>query len=165
MNKDFILKVTTGRFHFMIATLMRLSDCPECPIRDTQAYVWFSELMYLQHGRMLAFHCNQICGLRLDGGTYLDGKKRTCLTPWKKLDLLEFYYYPRWENRCVFELNLCKILRSSALLSPFLQVKSSSGCHPHVNLVKEEEKCIKDLLLLKSHKVTGELIQFLNCIF
>ncbi|XP_047432481.1 secretin receptor isoform X2 [Mugil cephalus] len=34
------------------------------------------------------------------------------------------------------------------------QANSSPGCHPHVNLVREEEKCMKDLLLLKSHKAT-----------
>ncbi|XP_068446319.1 secretin receptor [Clinocottus analis] len=32
------------------------------------------------------------------------------------------------------------------------QAKSSSWCQPHVNLVKEEEKCTADLLLYKSHK-------------
>ncbi|XP_054479952.1 secretin receptor [Anoplopoma fimbria] len=34
------------------------------------------------------------------------------------------------------------------------QAKSSSECHSHVNLVKEEEKCMTDLLLFKSHKAT-----------
>ncbi len=58
-----------------------------------------------------------------------------------------------------------KILRKSALLLYYLQAKLSLGCHPHINLVKEEEKCMKDLLLLKSHKATGELRQFLNCVF
>ncbi|KAM8903588.1 secretin receptor isoform 3-T3 [Spinachia spinachia] len=36
----------------------------------------------------------------------------------------------------------------------FPQVKSSSGCHPHINLVKEEEKCIADLLLYKPERAT-----------
>ncbi|KAM9767000.1 secretin receptor [Menidia menidia] len=35
----------------------------------------------------------------------------------------------------------------------FPQVKKSSGCHPHVSLVKDEEKCKQDLLLL-SQKAT-----------
>lgn len=37
----------------------------------------------------------------------------------------------------------------------FLQAKSSLGCHSHFDLVNEEEKCMNDLLLFKSHK-TGE---------
>uniref|UniRef100_UPI0037E71D6E secretin receptor-like n=1 Tax=Semicossyphus pulcher TaxID=241346 RepID=UPI0037E71D6E len=35
-----------------------------------------------------------------------------------------------------------------------VQAKSLSGCHPHVNHVKEEEKCMKDLLLIQSRKAT-----------
>ncbi|XP_034408741.1 secretin receptor [Cyclopterus lumpus] len=34
------------------------------------------------------------------------------------------------------------------------QAKSSSGCNPHVNLVKEEERCMADMLLYKSHNAT-----------
>ncbi|KAM3584845.1 uncharacterized protein V6R79_000623 [Siganus canaliculatus] len=34
------------------------------------------------------------------------------------------------------------------------QAKSSSGCQSHVNLMREEEKCMKDLLLLNSHAAT-----------
>lgn len=49
-------------------------------------------------------------------------------------------------------------LRSSALLFAHLQAKSSSGCHPHIHLVKEEERCIADLLLYKSERATGEFI-------
>ncbi|KAM9836021.1 secretin receptor [Aulostomus maculatus] len=42
------------------------------------------------------------------------------------------------------------------LIGVFLmpQVKWSSGCHPHVHLVKEEEECMKDLQRFKSHKTT-----------
>ncbi|XP_061571541.1 secretin receptor [Cololabis saira] len=34
------------------------------------------------------------------------------------------------------------------------QAKLSLGCHPHVNLVNDEEKCIQDLLLFNSNKAT-----------
>ncbi|KAA8579568.1 hypothetical protein FQN60_006661, partial [Etheostoma spectabile] len=34
------------------------------------------------------------------------------------------------------------------------QAKSSSWCHPHVHLAKEEEQCVADLLLFKSQKAT-----------
>ncbi|KAM8722682.1 secretin receptor [Acanthopagrus schlegelii] len=34
------------------------------------------------------------------------------------------------------------------------QAKSSSECHPHGHILKEEEKCMKDLLLLNSYKAT-----------
>uniref|UniRef100_A0A672YC48 Secretin receptor-like n=1 Tax=Sphaeramia orbicularis TaxID=375764 RepID=A0A672YC48_9TELE len=37
----------------------------------------------------------------------------------------------------------------------FLQVKSSTGCHPHVDLVKEEERCMKEQLLLNTDKATN----------
>ncbi|XP_059183695.1 secretin receptor isoform X2 [Centropristis striata] len=52
--------------------------------------------------------------------------------------------------------NLSDTMRKVGLIGVLLlpQVKSSSGCHPHVHLVKEEEKCITDLLLFKSHKAT-----------
>uniref|UniRef100_A0A1A8BUE0 Secretin receptor n=2 Tax=Nothobranchius TaxID=28779 RepID=A0A1A8BUE0_NOTKA len=50
-----------------------------------------------------------------------------------------------------------KVVLLGVLLLP--QGKSSSGCHPHVSLVREEEKCLKDLL--KSHKVIDNIS--LNC--
>ncbi|XP_044044448.1 secretin receptor [Siniperca chuatsi] len=52
--------------------------------------------------------------------------------------------------------NLSDTMKKAGLIGVLLlpQVTSSSRCHPHVNLVKEEEKCMKDLLLLKSHKAT-----------
>nr|XP_040032626.1 secretin receptor isoform X1 [Gasterosteus aculeatus aculeatus] len=34
------------------------------------------------------------------------------------------------------------------------QAKSSTGCYPHIHLVKEEERCIADLLLYKSERAT-----------
>ncbi|XP_041834568.1 secretin receptor isoform X2 [Melanotaenia boesemani] len=42
-----------------------------------------------------------------------------------------------------------KVVLIGVLLLP--QAKSSAGCHPHPNLVKEEEKCKNDFLL-ESHK-------------
>ncbi|XP_069022433.1 LOW QUALITY PROTEIN: secretin receptor [Embiotoca jacksoni] len=52
--------------------------------------------------------------------------------------------------------NLFDIMKKVGLLGVLLlpQAKSSPGCHPHVNLLKEEDKCMKDLLLSKSHKAT-----------
>ncbi|GAA6217913.1 secretin receptor-like [Lates japonicus] len=52
--------------------------------------------------------------------------------------------------------NLFDTMKKVGLLGVLLlpQAKSSSGCHPHVNLVKEEEKCMKDVLLFTSHKAT-----------
>ncbi|KAF0046218.1 hypothetical protein F2P81_002747 [Scophthalmus maximus] len=41
------------------------------------------------------------------------------------------------------------------------RVKSSSACHPHVDLVKEEEKCVTDVRLYDSHKATGTVHR--NC--
>uniref|UniRef100_A0A3Q3L2M8 Secretin receptor-like n=1 Tax=Mastacembelus armatus TaxID=205130 RepID=A0A3Q3L2M8_9TELE len=46
------------------------------------------------------------------------------------------------------------MFKPMAHLPRFSQAKSSSGCHSHVNLLKEEEKCIKDLLLFKSYQAT-----------
>ncbi|XP_013866109.1 secretin receptor isoform X2 [Austrofundulus limnaeus] len=42
------------------------------------------------------------------------------------------------------------------------QVKSSMSCHPHVSLVKEEEKCLKDLQLFKSLKATENISVYCN---
>ncbi|XP_008284253.1 secretin receptor [Stegastes partitus] len=55
--------------------------------------------------------------------------------------------------------NLFDKMKKVGLIGVLLlhQVKSSSGCHPHVNLVKEEEKCMKDLQLLMSHKATENI--------
>uniref|UniRef100_A0A3Q0SJK5 Secretin receptor n=1 Tax=Amphilophus citrinellus TaxID=61819 RepID=A0A3Q0SJK5_AMPCI len=39
----------------------------------------------------------------------------------------------------------------------FKQANSSPVCHPNVRLVKEEEKCMKDLRLLTSHKTAGNV--------
>eukprot|EP00064_Thunnus_orientalis_P013407 superscaffoldBa00002176_g13446 len=51
------------------------------------------------------------------------------------------------------------------------QAKLSSGCHPHHHLVKEEDKCMKDLLRFKSLKATENnmtvhckgMWDYLNC--
>lgn len=169
MNEAFILKVPKGSSDCSITTLISayqivLRNNVHNYRHSKEAYVWFSDFTYLLHGRMLAFHSNQICGLR-SGPRYLSWwKKGTRQTQWKKLDLLECYCYPRWEHRCMFDLNLY-MLRTSALSFPYLQAKSSSWCHPHVHLVKEEEKCMTDQLLFKSQKATGESIQFPNCVF
>uniref|UniRef100_A0A3Q0STU2 Secretin receptor n=1 Tax=Amphilophus citrinellus TaxID=61819 RepID=A0A3Q0STU2_AMPCI len=52
----------------------------------------------------------------------------------------------------------------------FKQANSSPVCHPNVRLVKEEEKCMKDLRLLTSHKTAennsvhcGGMWDHLNC--
>nr|XP_020447814.1 secretin receptor-like isoform X2 [Monopterus albus] len=45
-----------------------------------------------------------------------------------------------------------KVGFSGVVLLP--QAKASSSCHPHVNLVNEEEKCMKDLLFSKPHTAT-----------
>ncbi|KAI3365970.1 hypothetical protein L3Q82_009804, partial [Scortum barcoo] len=52
--------------------------------------------------------------------------------------------------------SLSDTMKRAGLIGVLLlpQVKWSLGCHPHINLVKEEEMCMKDLLLLKSHKAT-----------
>ncbi|XP_041637574.1 secretin receptor-like [Cheilinus undulatus] len=46
--------------------------------------------------------------------------------------------------------NLSDTMKEAGLIiiisSPVLQAKSLSGCHPHVNLLKEEEQCLSDLL-------------------
>lgn len=47
-------------------------------------------------------------------------------------------------------------MSASTLLCPCLQAKSSSECHPHGHILREEEKCMKDLLLLNSYQATGE---------
>ncbi|KAM9328436.1 vasoactive intestinal polypeptide receptor 2-like [Pholidichthys leucotaenia] len=44
-------------------------------------------------------------------------------------------------------------------IDDILAVKSSPACHPNVRVVKEEEKCIKDLLLLWSQKATEDSAQ------
>ncbi|XP_071373993.1 vasoactive intestinal polypeptide receptor-like [Centroberyx affinis] len=45
------------------------------------------------------------------------------------------------------------------------QAKSSPDCHPHIILVKEEEKCMKDLLLFNTSKATDCMGMWdsLNC--
>uniref|UniRef100_A0A3Q2VMI5 Secretin receptor-like n=1 Tax=Haplochromis burtoni TaxID=8153 RepID=A0A3Q2VMI5_HAPBU len=43
----------------------------------------------------------------------------------------------------------------------FPQAKSSPVCHPNVRLMREEEKCMKDLLLSTSHKTAGKVHR--NC--
>ncbi|KAG7241054.1 hypothetical protein INR49_026085 [Caranx melampygus] len=52
--------------------------------------------------------------------------------------------------------NLLDTMRKVGLIGVLLlpQVTSSPGCLPHVNLVKEEEMCMKDVLLFKSQKTT-----------
>uniref|UniRef100_A0A671YWQ0 Vasoactive intestinal polypeptide receptor-like n=1 Tax=Sparus aurata TaxID=8175 RepID=A0A671YWQ0_SPAAU len=46
------------------------------------------------------------------------------------------------------------LMSASTLLCPCLQAKSSSECHPHGHILREEEKCMKDLLLLNSYQAT-----------
>ncbi|XP_071320325.1 secretin receptor isoform X1 [Trachinotus anak] len=55
------------------------------------------------------------------------------------------------EKRNLFD-TMKKVGLIGVLLLP--QAKLSPGCHPHVNLVKEEEKCMNDVLLFKSQKAT-----------
>ncbi|KAK2856879.1 hypothetical protein Q5P01_005614 [Channa striata] len=52
------------------------------------------------------------------------------------------------------EINLFKTMEKVGLIGVLLlpQAKSSSACHPHVHFLKEEEKCMNDLLLFQSQK-------------
>ncbi|XP_020507391.2 secretin receptor isoform X1 [Labrus bergylta] len=54
--------------------------------------------------------------------------------------------------------NVSDTMKKVGLIGVLLlaQAKSLSGCHPHVNLVKEEEKCIKDLELIRSPEGPSE---------
>ncbi|XP_067349614.1 secretin receptor [Channa argus] len=52
------------------------------------------------------------------------------------------------------KMNLFNTMGKVGLVGVLLlpQAKLSSACHPHVNLMKEEEKCMNDLLLFPSQK-------------
>lgn len=43
------------------------------------------------------------------------------------------------------------------VLYPYLQAKWCTGCHNYVNVVKEEEKCMRNILL-ESREKAGEFI-------
>ncbi|KAF3706274.1 Secretin receptor [Channa argus] len=60
-------------------------------------------------------------------------------------------------------MNLFNTMGKVGLVGVLLlpQAKLSSACHPHVNLMKEEEKCMNDLLLFPSQKAVGEIHR--NC--
>uniref|UniRef100_A0A3P8RGL7 G-protein coupled receptors family 2 profile 2 domain-containing protein n=1 Tax=Astatotilapia calliptera TaxID=8154 RepID=A0A3P8RGL7_ASTCA len=62
------------------------------------------------------------------------------------------------EKITVFDL-MIKLGLIWVLLFP--QAKSSPVCHPNVRLMREEEKCMKDLLLSTSHKTAGKVHR--NC--
>lgn len=47
-------------------------------------------------------------------------------------------------------------LAGSVIYCLQLQVNWSSGCRSHVNLIKEEEKCMEELLRLNAQEATGE---------
>ncbi|XP_047195156.1 secretin receptor isoform X2 [Hippoglossus stenolepis] len=49
------------------------------------------------------------------------------------------------------------------LIGVLLLPQSSSGCHPHVNLVKEEEKCLRDALLYDSHRAAENNVSSVHC--
>ncbi|XP_042261001.1 vasoactive intestinal polypeptide receptor-like isoform X2 [Thunnus maccoyii] len=69
--------------------------------------------------------------------------------------------------------NLADTMKKLGLIGVLLaaQAKLSSGCHPHHHLVKEEDKCMKDLLRFKSLKATENnmtvhckgMWDYLNC--
>lgn len=50
------------------------------------------------------------------------------------------------------------IPRKRALLLLYLQANWLSGCQTHGKPTQDEEKCMRDLMLISSNEATGELI-------
>lgn len=124
-----------------------------------EAHVWFSGVIYLLHGRMLSFHCD---GVWISSRILKEDKNQ--VEKMKKVGLIGVLLITQVSKRRVIIYIYIYILYHNFFHCFFFsQAKLSLGCHPHFNLVKDEEKCLKDLILFKSNQSTGRENQFLNC--